>query len=127
MGLGACERIRNGGSDAASQAVHSHVELIDQLMKDSAPRDEVLVWHAEAELSEKELHQGKPTRALRPRYITRHREDVEPTEIQCRALIGQLDCLQGKKLGDSDVSLKALARLVPGIRACIYFIFGYEE
>jgi hypothetical protein len=103
------------------------VELIDQLMRELAPKDDVLMWHAEERRSENELHLGNPTRALRLRYITRRREDIEPTEIQCRALLEQLDYLQGKKHGDSDVSLKALARLVPGIRACIYFIFGYEE
>jgi hypothetical protein len=93
---GAWERISNGGADAASQAANSLMETVDWTLRTLAPNEEVLAWHASEKRSIKELHEGKPNRALRIRYVVR---------------------AQPEKNSALDLYLKALRELVCAVQA----------
>lgn len=125
---GVCERVTEGGSDATSQAAHSVVELIDRLCHNQARDDEVLRWHRTEGRSTNELHDGRPTRVLRLRFVMRNREgDLDAAEAIFKALNGIIAYLQKQKHGDDGAGIRTIARLLPGVQAMLYFVFGYED
>ena len=125
---GAWERVVRPGPDAASQAAHSLVELIDQSLRKAAPDQAVLEWHRAGSRSASELHNGRPTRGVRLRYLVRGREaDVEGAEIFIDCLLALTRLLQKKKHADGDNERLAVARLIPGIESILYFVLGYPS
>jgi hypothetical protein len=124
---GAWERLERIGPDAASQAAHSLVELIDRSLRSAAPDRDVLQWHDEEGLPESALYKGKPTRRLRLQYLVRNREsDRAPAEILFTSLLKLMEHLQDQKHAADDNDVEAIRRLVPGIEAILYFVFAYE-
>jgi len=119
---GAWERVSRAGPDAASQAANSLVELITWTLRRAATDQEVLAWHAETGRSADELHAGKPTRALRIRFIVRGRPDAAAAEMYVRAMTDLLTLLQGHKHGSSDQQLVAVGRLLPTVEAHLSFL-----
>lgn len=69
---GAWERVSRQGPDAESQAASSLLELVDWALRLAAADEVVLVWMNQ-EGQAGELHEGKPTRTLRLKYLVRHR------------------------------------------------------
>jgi hypothetical protein len=124
---GARERASKQGPDAASQVAHSLVELIDQSLRLAAPDALVIEWHKNLNRPESELRKMKPTRSLRVRFLLRDREgDLECGLIYIRSLVSFVDVLQKKKHDSAGDDLLAVQRMIPGIEAILYFIFGYE-
>lgn len=120
---GAWDRIQRPGPDAVSQAANSLIELIDWFLRSSASDDVVLAWHIDSSRPETELHEGRPTRALRISYIMRNRSsDTGVVIAYSRTLLMILEELQGLKHSVSDQNLTAIRRLIPGVEAVLTFI-----
>jgi len=83
---------------------------------------EVMAWHAENDRPANELHDGKPTRALRIRFIVRGRPDAAAAEMYVRGMSDLLKLLQGHKHGSSDQQLAAVGRLLPAVEAQLSFL-----
>lgn len=121
---GAWERISRPGPDSGSQAAHSLMELLDWTLRLAAPNDEVLAWHDRENRSAKELHEGKPTRSLRAKYILRDRSaDTKIARMYLRSLSELSDIIEGHKhgLGASDVD--AVKPLLPTVEGLLVFLF----
>jgi hypothetical protein len=124
---GAWERTQRPGPDAASQAAHSLVELIDWSLREAAPDDEVLSWHRAESRPAAELHVGKPTRKLRLQFLVRDRKsDAEGAEILITSLLAMVQLLQKKKHAQGDNERVAIRRLIPGIESMLYFVLAYR-
>jgi Predicted pPIWI-associating nuclease len=121
---GAWERVSEGGPDAASQAAHSLVELIDWTLRTAAPDAEVLDWHQEQQRAASEMVGRKPTRALRARYVLR---DRDPDSAVARFYVRQLCELhrlleQIKHSGGPD-DLRTVACLASNAEALLIYLF----
>jgi hypothetical protein len=121
---GAWERVGRPGPDAASQAAHSLVELIDWTLRLAAPDNDVLAWHRDDQRPSDELDRsGRATRALRARYLMKDRVDeADSAEEYVRSLIGLMKNLQKKKHANGDIERQAVERLIPGVEAILRFI-----
>src|SRR5262249_36948604 len=70
---GAWHTLVSDGPAAASQAAHSGVEVLDWTLRELAPEAEVLAWRQGVGVRKDDLDaKGKPTRALKTRYIVRN-------------------------------------------------------
>ncbi|MEY2470775.1 MAG: hypothetical protein QOK28_104 [Actinomycetota bacterium] len=108
---GAWERITAGGKDAASQAANSLIETVDWTLRTLAPDPEVLRWHASEARPAKELHEGKPTRALRLRFAVRDQPDKSKAlDLYLKALTALVSAVQSPKHA---IDLQAPKALVP--------------
>jgi hypothetical protein len=124
---GALERIQHPGPDAASQAAHSLVELVDWSLRKKAPDTVVLAWHKAQARPISELANGRPTRDLRLRYLLRNRTaEAEGAEVHIRSLVAFVRILQRNKHAENASDLLAIRRLVPGIESMLFFVLGYE-
>lgn len=119
---GAWERVRRHGPDAVSQAANSLVELLDWTLRRAAPEAAVLAWHSGEGRSEEELPGGRPTRALRIRFVVRARPDAAAAEMYVKGICELMGLLQGHKHGGGEQQLAALARLVPTVEAYLSFL-----
>jgi hypothetical protein len=121
---GAWERVSRPGPDAASQAAHSLVELIDWTLRRAAPNKAVLDWHSDAGRPRDELDgNGRPSRALQVRYLVRDRiNESEVAELHTRCLIDLMRHLQKRKHSEGDKDRQAVARLIPAVEAMLSFI-----
>lgn len=119
---GAWERVGNHGPDAASQAANSLVELLDWTLRLAAPDAAVLAWHGSESRPPDELNNGRPTRALRIRFVVRLRPDAMAAEMYVTGLRELMRLLQGHKHGLGEQQLAALARLVPTVEAFLSFL-----
>lgn len=119
---GAWERVSHHGPDAASQAANSMVELIDWTLRWAAPNDRVTAWHTEGSRPPDELIDGRPTRALKVRFIVRDRPDAAAAEMYVKGITELLKLLQGHKHGSGDHELAAVGRLLPTVEASLAFL-----
>lgn len=125
---GAWERIRRPGPDAASQAAHSLMELIDWALRLGAPDEEVLPWHAQEGRSADELHEGKPTRSLRAKYILRDRSvDAKVARMYLRSLGDLTEIIQSQKHGLGSDDVETVAPLLPTVEGLLVFLFISER
>jgi hypothetical protein len=124
---GVLERIQHPGPDAASQAAHSLIELVDWSLRKKAPDALVLAWHTAQGRPVSELANGRPTRELRLWYLLRNRTaEAEGAEIHIRSLLAFVRLLQKTKHAENTSDLLAVRRLVPGVESMLFFVFGYE-
>lgn len=119
---GAWERVGRQGPDATSQAANSLVELIDWTLRLAAPDAAVLSWHAAESRPGDELNQGRPTRALRIRFVVRARPDALAAEMYVSSLRELMKLLQAHKHAAGEQQLAAVARLVPTVEAFLSFL-----
>jgi len=120
---GAWDRVGSPGPDGVSQCATSVVELIDWFLRTAAPEDEVLRWHGKEGRPEEELHDGRPTRALRAKFLLRDRQPDGPLAsayVQALVTIGAE--LQGMKHADAGSDTAPLARLLPTVEAVFTFV-----
>ena len=124
---GAWERVSRPGPDAASQAAHSVMELVDHTLRRVAPDDLVLRW-VEQEDRSRELHIGSPTRILRMKYALRHRSaDTTIMRLQSRALGDLVSAVQGMKHGPGPQDLLAVQSLIPIAEGLLFFILSGRQ
>jgi len=120
---GAWERIQLGGANASSQAAHSLMEAIDWTLRLSAPDDGALAWHAVENRSSKELNNGRPTRALRLRYVVRdHPEKNSTVNLYLKAIQELVGIIQGPKHELHPPSAKALTSVALTVEGLLHFI-----
>lgn len=120
---GAWERVSTAGPDAASQAAHSLMELLDWTLRIAAPDDEVLAWHRDQGRQADELHDDKPTRVLRAKYLLRHRpEEVKAARLYLRAINDLADVIQSLKHKAGNKDVDAVARLIPTVEGLLIFV-----
>jgi hypothetical protein len=121
---GAWERVSRGGPDAASQAANSLVELLDWALRFGAPDEEALEWHVTLGRAADELRNGKPTRALRARYLLKHRNPDGPVaNLYIRQLCDTHRLLERIKHGQDSVDLRTMACLASTTEAILTFLF----
>lgn len=119
---GAWERVSTAGPDAVSQAAHSLQELVDWTLRLAAPDEDVLRWHATTNRPETEVHEGRPTRALRGKYLLRNRpQDQTPGRLYLRSLSDLTETLQHNKHGLEPVSEQVAGLLILTVESCLGF------
>ncbi len=118
---GAWERVTRPGPDAASQAANSMMELVDWTLRLAAPNDDVLTWvHQEGKADE--LHDGKPTRVLRLKYLVRFRPgEADVARLYQRALSDLAKAAQSVKHSVGGKELEAVTSLVPTVEGLLFF------
>jgi hypothetical protein len=122
---GAWERVSRPGPDAASQAAHSLMETIDWTLRLAAPDNAVLAWHAAEGRPAKELHNGKPTRALRVEWLLRERPgEADAARLHLRALSNLVRVIESHKHSADEADLAAVARLIPTVEGLLIFVLG---
>jgi Predicted pPIWI-associating nuclease len=122
---GAWERVSRRGPDAASQAAHSLMETIDWTLRLAAPDAAVLVWHAAEGRSDKELHNGKPTRRLQVEFLLRRRPaEAHAARLHLRALGDLVRVLESHKHSADEADIEAVARLIPTVEGLLVFVLG---
>jgi Predicted pPIWI-associating nuclease len=120
---GAWERINNGGADAASQAANSLMEVVDWTLRLLAPDNEVLEWHTAQARSETELHQGKPTRTVRIRYVARdHPEKLRAVELYVKSIQELVKVIQSPKHAVETRAVEALGPIALTVEGLLYFL-----
>lgn len=121
---GAWQRIIDGGPDAAGQAATSLVEVIDWTLRLLGPDEAVLHWHAAEGLPEQNLVvSGRPTRALRIRYVVRDRpHDARVVDLYVKALTMIVDLLQGGKHQLGSLRTEGLEPIVVQVEAILLFM-----
>ena len=120
----AWDRVRGAGPAAASQAAHSLMELVDWSLRSAAPDADVLAWHSAEGRPESELHQGRPTRSTRAKFILRERpDDRTAARLYLRALNDLVETVQGFKHDLEDRDVLAVARLIPTVEGLLIFLF----
>ena len=125
---GAWSRLDRNEPDAASQAAHSTQELLDSALQLAAPDAEVLAWHRVEGRPESELHNGKPTRALRTRYLLGPRAADKAGAFFLKSIDGFVGVLQDAKHNIDSMSGRVAVRSVlANVEAFLYFVFAPEE
>lgn len=120
---GAWERLSHPGPHAASQAAHSMMEAIDWALRLAAPNDDVLAWHSTTQRPQDELHNGKPTRTLRTRYLLRDRPDeAKAAEMHIKSLAALATIIQNAKHGLEGASPAAVRMLIPTVEGFLIFV-----
>lgn len=118
---GAWERVSRPGPDAASQAAHSLMELIDWTLRLAAPDDVVVRW-AHEEGREGELRDARPTRPLRLKYLLRNRPgEAKIARLYQRALADLVEAVQGLKHASGAKDREAVMSLLPTVEGLLYF------
>ncbi len=93
-----------------------------------APTEEVLAWHLATSRSSSELHNGRPTRALRMRYLLRDRDpDGVTATTFIRHGLDVLNLLQGMKHSDKSAKASVLGVLIVSIENLLGFLLAAEE
>jgi len=119
---GAWERVSRAGPDAASQAAHSLMETVDGALRSAAPDPEVLSWCEETGRGA-ELHEDRPTRSLRVKYLLRGRPgEAKAARLHLRALTDLVSVIQDFKHSTGDKDLVAVARLIPTVEGLLIFV-----
>lgn len=119
---GAWERVSRAGPDAASQAAHSIMETVDGALRCAAPDAEVMPWCHETDRVA-ELNEGRPTRALRVKYLLRGRPgEAKAARLHLRALSDLVNVIQDLKHSSGDKDLVAVARLIPTVEGLLVFV-----
>lgn len=120
---GAWERLSATGPDAASQAAHSVQELIDWTLRLAAPDPDVLAWHKANSRSSDELHDDKPTRSLRVKYVIRNRpEQSKAARYYTRSLGDVVGILQEAKHGVEGGSVPLVGNLLLTVEGFLGFL-----
>lgn len=120
----AWDRVHEAGPAAASQAAHSLMELVDWSLRTAAPDSEVLAWHSLEGRPQSELHEGRPTRATRAKFILRDRpEDRTAARLYLRGMNDLVGAIQGHKHDLDDRDVVAVARLIPTVEGFLIFLF----
>ncbi|MCA1706356.1 MAG: hypothetical protein LC808_25075 [Actinobacteria bacterium] len=121
---GAWDRIAAAGPAAASQAAHSLIELVNWSLRIAAPDEDVISWHALRRRPMNELHEGRPTRSLRAKFILRDRpDDQTAARLYLRALNDLVDTIQSLKHDLEANDVVAVARLIPTVEGLLIFLF----
>jgi hypothetical protein len=103
------------------------MELIDWALRLGAPDEEVLLWHVQ-EGSAEELHEGKPTRSLRAKYILRDRSvDAKVARMYLRSLGDLTEIIQSQKHGLGSEDVETVAPLLPTVEGLLVFLFISER
>ena len=124
---GAWERISRGGPHSTAQAAHSAVEFVDWCLRTVAPDEIALNWHSETGRSSDELHQGRPTRALRMRYLLRHRDpDGALATEYVRHCLSALKLLQAARHSEH-ARRNEVAALILSIESVLAFLLLDED
>lgn len=106
---GAWEDVQRDGPAAASKAAHCCVEALDRTLRAAAPEDAVRQWHAATGRPANEFtSNGKPTRAVRVRYIVRAAggvkklivEECESLTTLLAPLMERLEAVKHASIGD---------------------------
>lgn len=120
---GAWERVSRVGPDAASQAAHSLMELLDWTLRIAAPDADVLSWHASEGRPASDLNDGAPTRALRLRWLLRDRpQEAKAIGLHLRALSDLVGVVQSYKHNAGHTDVAAVARLIPTVEGLLIFV-----
>jgi hypothetical protein len=120
---GAWERVSTAGPDAASQAAHSLMELLDWTLRIAAPDEDVLTWHRAEGRPADELHNDKPTRVLRAKYLLRQRPDeAKAARLYLRAINDLVAVIQSLKHQAGNKDVDAVARLIPTVEGLLIFV-----
>jgi len=91
------------------------MELLDWTLRCLSPDGETLAWHAENNRSPSELHDGRPTRALRMAYAVREQPEKRAAAELYRKTIQELaGVIQGSKHSTEKV-LACVALTVEGV------------
>lgn len=101
--LGAWEALTQPRHAATSTVSNHVVELIDQTLRALAPHDDVLAWLMTQPRRHGMVHDGRPTRPARVRYVMRNRPRLDTAVIdeQARAISRLTKDVQSKKHGDA--------------------------
>ena len=120
---GAWERIIEGGVDAAAQSAESLAEVLDWTLRSLAPNEPVLEWHQAEGRSTNELHNGKPTRNLRLRYIVRnHPEKQSSLDLYLKSANELIKAIQKPK---HELLISDVRRLTPiamTVESLLFFV-----
>ena len=120
---GAWERVGTPGPDAASQAANSLMELIDATLRAAAPDGPVVAWHARERRPADEIHNGRPTRTLRVRFILDGRPEAAAAVDLSRKALGEfVSLLQGGKHDTRPRSLESVAQLIPMVEGWLLYL-----
>lgn len=117
---GALHALAVPGPDTTSQAANSLVECIDWTLRTLAANDRVLEWHHDEGGAPADLDaDGKPTRALRVRFVARDHPDTRAVAYWADALVKQVGLLQKYKhgmgvSGRSEAVVESMAMSVEG-------------
>jgi hypothetical protein len=118
---GAWERVSRPGPDAAAQAANSLMELVDWTLRLAAPDEDVLAW-VRQEGKDDELHEGKPTRVVRLKYLVRKRPgEANIARLYQRALSDLATEVQSVKHSVGGKELDAVMSLVPTVEGLLFF------
>ncbi|GIL29149.1 hypothetical protein [Actinocatenispora comari] len=112
-----------------SAAAHHAVEVLDGTLRALAPHDAVLAWRggwpATTPRKAADLHEGRPTRALRVRYIAEQRGVPASTvDYLASSLRSSMLMLQGVKHAGDDTAALTVETLVYGIDLFVYGLIG---
>jgi Predicted pPIWI-associating nuclease len=122
---GAWERVSRGGPHAASQAAHSMIEFVDWCLRTAAPDEAALGWHMQESRLACELHNGRPTRALRMRYMLRARNPDGPVaQTFVDHALATVRNLQEIKHTSKQDDLHALAAMIMALETVLAYLFG---
>lgn len=117
------DRMNSPGPDGFSQCATSVIELIDWFLRGVAPDNEVLEWHRDSGRSDRELHEGRPTRQLRIRFALRDRQpDGRLANAYVATLTSIAEELQGIKHSGMGSDMAPIARLLPSVEASVGFV-----
>lgn len=124
---GAWETLGRAGLDAASQAAHSIQELIDGTLRELAKDDLVFTWYSSGAVKMKAadaLHNGRPTRALRARYLVSDRPHLAHAADYFISSIGRLTTvLQSAKHDARDEhGAGAIQAVLLSVEGCLAFM-----
>lgn len=120
---GAWDRASRPGPSAASQAANTLVELIDWSLRLAAPDEAVLDWHVAEHRSPTELHEGRPTRGLKVRFLLRyHGADGVAADTYAKHVAEILKLLQGGKHHLVDEDLTIIRHTIPSVEGLLSFV-----
>jgi hypothetical protein len=120
---GAWERTLRPGPDAASQAANSLVELLDWSLRRATEGVDLVAWHAQQGLRSDGVDaNGRPTRALKVRYLLRDNPSGDLVEAFARIIGEAYGALQSVKHGGRPGDPVVIQRLIPTIEAALTFV-----
>jgi|GEM_PF-1882946 len=122
---GAWERVSRPGPDAASQAASSLVEVLDWSLRRATEGVDLLNWLRTSQLASTNLDQhGRPTRALRVRYLCRDDPSGDIVEAFVRIISETYSTIQSVKHKGHAVDPVVVQRLIPTVEAVLTFVFA---
>ncbi|MEV4512557.1 hypothetical protein AB0K00_26760 [Dactylosporangium sp. NPDC049525] len=121
---GAWHAVSQRGPDWISQAANSGVEALDWSLRSLAPPDRVLEWQASVGNYAKEIVNGKPTRALKVRFIAHDRGlPASSVDLMVKAVNGTLGDLQKLKHADDDRMAEAMTAALVALEHCLMMLW----